>query len=64
MLNFRVYWLFALFLTICCLAFAGCARKSGCAAVEQTVAPKLRKDGKPKRKTQTHLFDKRARRKM
>ena len=61
----RVYSLFVLFLTICCLTLSGCARKSGCAAVEKSTAPpKMRKDGKPKKKSQTHLFDKRTRKRM
>jgi hypothetical protein len=43
---------------------SGCARKSGCAAIEQTVKTKVKKNGQPKKKASTGLFDKKTRRKM
>ncbi|WP_157472349.1 hypothetical protein [Neolewinella persica] len=46
------------------LISTGCARKSGCAAIEQTVKTKVRKNGQPKKKASSGLFDKKTRRKM
>jgi hypothetical protein len=41
-----------------------CARKSGCAAVEKTVRPALKKNGKPKKAASSGLFDKKTRKRM
>ncbi|MTB52739.1 hypothetical protein E1J53_0017315 [Lewinella sp. W8] len=42
----------------------GCARKSGCAAVEKTVRPALKKNGQPRKSASSGLFDKKTRRRM
>ncbi|MBC6992643.1 hypothetical protein QWY85_02565 [Neolewinella lacunae] len=46
------------------LISTGCARKSGCAAIQSTVRQDLRKDGTPKQKSSSSLFDKKTTRKM
>jgi len=64
MKQLRVYFLAILILASFSFVFTGCARKSGCAAIENTTKPNLKKNGKPKGKASTHLFDKKTRRKM
>ena len=58
-----VYLIFGLLLPVLTLTTTGCGRKSGCHDIKSTAQPALKKDGTPKRKTQSHLFDKKTRRK-
>jgi len=64
MKQLRVYFLAILILASFSFVFTGCARKSGCAAIENTTKPNMKKNGKAKRKASSHLFDKKTRRKM
>lgn len=60
----RVYFLSILMGLSLSFAFTGCARKSGCAAIEYTVKPMVKKNGQPKKKASSGLFDKKTRKKM
>jgi hypothetical protein len=59
----RVYLLAFLLALTCTVSMQSCARKSGCAAIESTVKPSLKKSGKPKGKS-SELFGKKMRKKM
>lgn len=54
----RVYLFLFLLLLATAVSTTGCARKSGCHAIEQTTKPPK------KQKTKTHLFGKKTRRRM
>lgn len=60
----RVYFFAFILLVFGALSSSGCARKSGCPATTYTPKPVLKKNGKPKKKATTGLFDKKTRRKM
>ncbi|MEO0732216.1 MAG: hypothetical protein AAFZ52_05240 [Bacteroidota bacterium] len=60
----RVYFFALLLLLASGLVFTGCARKSGCAAIENTTKPRIKKNGKAKGKASSNLFDKKTRKKM
>jgi hypothetical protein len=60
----RVYFLAILMVASLTFISTGCARKSGCAAIESTVKTKVKKNGQPKKKASSGLFDKKTRRKM
>ncbi|MFK8165079.1 MAG: hypothetical protein AB8H12_21725 [Lewinella sp.] len=64
MKQLRVYFLAILIMASFSFITTGCARKSGCAAIEQTVKTKVKKNGQPKKKATSGLFDKKTRRKM
>jgi len=59
----RVYLLALLLCLTCTVSMQSCARKSGCAAIENTVKPNLKKSGKAKGKS-SQLFGKKMRKKM
>lgn len=64
MKQLRVYFFIILMGLSVSFISTGCARKSGCAAIEYTVKPQVRKNGQPKKKASTGLFDKKTRRKI
>lgn len=64
MKHFRVYFLPLILLLFCAFSTTGCARKSGCPATTYTPKPVLKKNGKPKKKATSQLFDKKTSRKM
>ena len=59
-----VCWVFACFLALTMVFAPGCSRKSGCQQADQISARKIKKNGMPKGKAQSQLFDKRTRRRM
>ena len=54
----RVYLLVLLFTALSCLFVSSCGRKSGCPGIDKTINKKVKK------KNNTNLFDKKARKKM
>jgi hypothetical protein len=60
----RVYFLVILMSLSLSFISTGCARKSGCAAIEKSTKTALKKNGKPRHKASSGLFDKKTRRKM
>jgi len=60
----RVYYLVILMSLSLSFISTRCARKSGCAAIEQTTKTALKKNGKPRQKAASNLFGKKTRRKM
>ncbi len=64
MKQLRVYYLVILISCSFTLVSTGCARKSGCLAIEKTTKTALKKNGKPRKKASSGLFDKKTRRKM
>lgn len=64
MKQLRVYYLVILISFSFTFIFSGCARKSGCLAIEKTTKTALKKNGKPRQKASSGLFDKKTRRKM
>ena len=59
----HVYSLISLIALICCLSLTNCSRKTGCPATETTVV-KVNKNGAPKKKASSGLFDKKTQRRM
>lgn len=64
MKQLRVYYLVILIAASFTFISTGCARKSGCLAIEKTTKTALKKNGKPRKKASSGLFDKKTQRKM
>jgi|GEM_PF-3181271 len=64
MKQLRVYYLVILISFSFALVSTGCARKSGCLAIEKTTKTALKKNGTPRKKASSGLFNKKTRRKM
>jgi len=60
MKSHRVYFFLILMALSATVVSTGCARKSGCAAIEQTTKPNTKKNPKASQ----HLFGKKMRKKM
>ncbi len=64
MKKLRVYLPLLVFSVALAGSLSSCGRKSGCAAAYQSTHKKVGKDGKPKGKASSQLFDRKTQKKM